>query len=243
MKQWIYGLFMAWGMFLAIPCPVKVWEEAARPKMMALLPAVGLVPGGLWALAAWGLPKLNCPLPLQGLVLALIPWLTTGLLHLDGFMDVCDAVLSRRDLKTRQRILKDAHCGAFAVISMCLLTAAAWAVGQSWDSFPPGALLAVPVASRAAAALAVQWLRPMATSQYAAMGRTFGNRLWLLACLGLACGVPAFLGSWAPMAAAAGYGLSCWYGYRNLGGMSGDVSGFALTIGELVGFLIAGLVG
>ena len=40
-------------------------------------------------------------------------------------MDVCDAVLSRRDLATRQKILKDSHCGAFAVICMVLLAAGA----------------------------------------------------------------------------------------------------------------------
>ena len=32
-----------------------------------------------------------------------------------------------------------------------------------------------------------------------------------------------------------GYGLAAWYGFRQLDGMSGDISGFALTVGELVG--------
>lgn len=53
--------------------------------------------------------------------MAALPWLVTGFMHLDGYMDVCDAVLSRRELATRQRILKDSHCGAFAVIGMVLL--------------------------------------------------------------------------------------------------------------------------
>ena len=34
---------------------------------------------------------------------------------------------------------------------------------------------------------------------------------------------------------AAGYGLAVWYAFRQLDGMSGDVSGFALTLGELAG--------
>ena len=42
-------------------------------------------------------------------------------------------------------------------------------------------------------------------------------------------------GSFGPLAAAVGYGLAVWYGFRNLDGMSGDISGFALTIGELCG--------
>ena len=52
-RDWIYGFFMAWGMFLAIPCPKKIWSESARRKMLACLPLVGIVVGAVWALAAW----------------------------------------------------------------------------------------------------------------------------------------------------------------------------------------------
>ena len=80
-------------------------------------------------------------------------------------------------------------------------------------------------------------LRPMGTSQYAAMGPArggYGAALWVL--LALSVGLPLWLdGSFGPLAAAVGYGLAVWYGYRNLDGMSGDISGFALTIGELCG--------
>ena len=58
--------------------------------------------------------------------------------------------------------------------------------------------------------------------------------LWVL--LALSVGLPLWLdGSFGPLAAAVGYGLAVWYGFRNLDGMSGDISGFALTIGELCG--------
>ena len=50
MGDWVYGFFMAWGMFLAIPCPKKVWRESARRKMLACLPLVGCIVGGVWAL-------------------------------------------------------------------------------------------------------------------------------------------------------------------------------------------------
>lgn len=243
MNSWVYAFFMTWGMFLAVPCPLKIWDEKARPKMMACLPVIGLVPGVVWALAAWLLPKIGCPVSARGAVLAMIPWLVTGFLHLDGYMDVCDAVLSRRDLATRQKILKDSRCGAFAVICMVLLGLSAWSVGQC-DGISPAALLLIPVASRACAALAVLSLRPLGTSQYAAMTRPGkGMRLWLICCLGAVCLIGLLLGSFAPLAAALGYGLACRYGFKNLDGMSGDISGFALTVGELVGFAVAGLVG
>ena len=172
MRDWVYGFFMAWGMFLAIPCPRKIWSESARQKMLVCMPLVGLLAGGVWA-GAWLLLR-GAPGPVRAAVCAAVPWLVTGFMHLDGYMDVCDAVLSRRDLATRQRILKDSHCGAFAVICMVLLA--------------------------------------------------------------LSVGLPLWLdGSFGPLAAAAGYGLAVWYGFRNLDGMSGDISGFALTLGELCG--------
>ena len=103
MRDWICGFFMAWGMFLAIPCPRKIWSESARQKMLVCMPLVGLLAGGVWA-GAWLLLR-GAPGPVRAAVCAAAPWLVTGFMHLDGYMDVCDAVLSRRDLATRQRIL------------------------------------------------------------------------------------------------------------------------------------------
>ena len=45
MREWITAFFMAWGMFLAIPCPCRRWDERARQKMLVCLPLVGLVVG------------------------------------------------------------------------------------------------------------------------------------------------------------------------------------------------------
>ena len=234
MSDWIYGFFMAWGMFLAIPCPKKIWRESARRKMVACLPLVGLIAGLVWAGCVWLSAFL--PQPLGALLCAAAPWLVTGFLHLDGFMDVCDAVLSRRDLETRQRILKDSHCGAFAVICLVLLALCQWAAFLSAESIPLWPLALVPVASRACAALAVLTLRPMATSQYSAMERGGAPVVFAALVLTGVCALSAILwGSFAPLAAAAGYALAVWYADRQLGGMSGDVSGFALTLGELCG--------
>ena len=225
---------MAWGMFLSLPCPLKIWNEKARGKMLSCLPLVGFVVGGVWVLAAYAARFL--PQPVGGLLMAAAPWLVTGFLQLDGFMDVCDAVLSRRDLPRRQEILKDSHCGAFAVISMVLLALTQWGVAMSGENVYLPALLLIPVASRACASLAVQTLRPMAASQYAAMDRKKSGVVFAAVLLTAAIAVPLLLWrSGAPLAAALGYFLAVWYADRQLGGMSGDVSGFALTLSELCG--------
>ena len=136
----------------------------------------------------------------------------TGFLHLDGYMDVCDAVLSRRDLATRQKILKDSHCGAFAVICMVLLAAGQCALfaGAPWLRLLP--LGAIPVASRACASVAVQRLRPMGTSQYAAMQRGTGLQLVLptrVPAGGLRCAACALRGGRACAACGGGGLLPC----------------------------------
>lgn len=235
MRRLLDGFGMAWGMFLAIPCPLRRWNEEAREQMLLWLPFMGLIVGGVWVGLLF-LPQ-NVPLPLRALLMTAAPWLTTGFLHLDGYMDVCDAVLSRRELAVRQKILKDSHCGAFAVIGMVLLALTQWCLFLSADGGSAVGLLCIPAVSRACAAIAVRTLRPMGTSQYAALkdkNTAVTVTLWLLSALGI--GLPlGICGSFAPLATAAGYWLAVWYADRQLGGMSGDVSGFALTLGELAG--------
>ncbi len=224
MSEWLDGFSMAWGMFLAIPCPLRRWNEKAREKMLVCLPLVGLAVGGIW-LGLYLLLRHAAIGGLYAFLMAALPWLVTGFMHLDGYMDVCDAVLSRRELATRQRILKDSHCGAFAVIGMVLLALCQWSVflsGSADESL--WGLLLIPVATRACAGLAVLKLRPMGTSQYAAMGRHGGYAAALAVLLAAAIAVPLVTDrSFAPLAAAAGYGLAVWYGFRQLDGMGGMV--------------------
>lgn len=149
MSEWLDGFSMAWGMFLAIPCPLRRWNEKAREKMLVCLPLVGLAVGGIW-LGLYLLLRHAAIGGLYAFLMAALPWLVTGFMHLDGYMDVCDAVLSRRELATRQRILKDSHCGAFAVIGMVLLALCQWSVflsGSAGESL--WGLLLIPVATRA----------------------------------------------------------------------------------------------
>ena len=140
---------MAWGMFLSIPCPCKIWDEKARPWQLVYLPVAGLLVGALWALAAYALGSFDRLPALRAAVLAALPFLLTGFLHLDGFMDCCDAILSRRDLPTRQKILKDSHVGSFAVVCTIFLMLAAFAAFWDFDAKEGWqGLILLPVFSR-----------------------------------------------------------------------------------------------
>ena len=149
MKEYLHGFIMCQSMFCAIPCPVQLWDENARDRMLPMLPIVGLEIGALWALLGWITGQLGLPALVRGLILGVYPYLATGFLHLDGFMDVTDAVKSCRDLAKRREILKDSHVGSFAVIGLCLLVIAQVAL---FASVPVGQssriLLFIPAVSR-----------------------------------------------------------------------------------------------
>ena len=168
MKTYLCAFAMCQSMFCAIPFPGRLWDEKARGKMLLFLPVVGLEIGLVWAALAWAVRFLKLPALVGGLALCACPFLLTGFIHLDGFMDVTDAVKSWRDLEKRRAILKDSHVGSFAVIGLCLLILSQFAF---FSAASEGAdfriLLFIPAVSRCCSALAVTGLRPMSSSQYA----------------------------------------------------------------------------
>ena len=245
MKKYLYAFVMCQSMFCAIPAP-QIWDEKAKDKMLLFLPIVGLEIGALWAALAWLCRLLNLPALVAGLVLCAYPFLITGFIHLDGFMDVTDAVKSWRDLERRREILKDSHVGSFAVIGIALLMLAQFAF---FSSAPAEAnsliLIFVPAVSRCCSSLAVTGLKPMSISQYADQKKPKSHivALSIMLCLFLAagfllCGKYGF----ALVGCLTGYGLALLRAYRSLDGMNGDIAGFALTIGELCAVVVYALI-
>ena len=245
MKKYLHAFVMCQSMFCAIPAP-QAWDEKAKDKMLIFLPIVGLEIGALWAALAWLCRLLNLPALVAGLVLCAYPFLITGFIHLDGFMDVTDAVKSWRDLERRREILKDSHVGSFAVIGIALLMLAQFAF---FSSAPAEAnsliLIFIPAVSRCGSSLAVTGLKPMSTSQYADQKKPKSHivALSMMLCLFLAagfllCGKYGF----ALVGCLAGYGLALLRAYRSLDGMNGDISGFALTVSELCAVAVYALI-
>lgn len=237
-RIWI-AFWMCLSMFTALPLPQSPWEDDLRKHATACLPLAGLLLGLIWwavaAAAKWLLPEL-----LAGAVIAAYPFLITGFIHLDGFMDTSDAMLSWREKEERLRILKDVHVGSFSVVALALVCmfqlAAAAEIGRL---FP---LVMIPVLSRCGSAVSVLTLEPLGHSEYADGDDTprglakyvkyIAVGAWALMLIfsgwrGLLCG-GAVLG---------GYALSMRWCVKTLGGVSGDLAGFALTISELCGLI------
>lgn len=244
MKTYLHAFFMCQSMFCAIPAP-QVWDEKARDKMLLFLPVVGLELGLIWWALAYACRML--PPLMAALILSVYPYFATGFLHLDGFMDVTDAVRSYRSLERRREILKDSHVGSFAVIGIVVLILSQFVCFASMKGTADcRVLLFVPAVSRCCSSLAVTALRPMSTSQYAAQEKPKSHVAVQVVMLSaflvggfLLCGRQAA----ALLGVLIGYGVALRRGYRSLEGMNGDIAGYALSIGELCGVAVVALGG
>ena len=234
------AFWMAWIMFWIIPSPVMRWDKEKTKDMLLCMPVIGLFIGGLWALIAWLISSFFEPNALFAALLAAFPWIITGFLHLDGYMDCADAVLSFRDREEKLRILKDSHVGSFAVVMLGMLMLFSYSsfsgmtsLGDKWP-----ALIFIPAVSRACSIFSVLSFRPLETSSYVRMheqgiGKGYRWLSGLMIPLLIALSF-VFCGRYGVSALVCGICslLTVLKLTRNLGGMSGDISGCALTIGE-----------
>lgn len=268
--KYVRGFLMAWGNFSAIPCPYRKWHDDDRRAMLCMLPLVGLVLGAL-AMCAWFiLEYIGTPPVLTGILVTAAYFLMTGFIHLDGFMDCSDAILSRRpELAERQRILKDSTVGAFAVICVVLMflvfAVSIMAIAQEEMKWKGVFLLGVMTMSRCLAADAVLWKPAMRMSQYASLDRRREDKslkeitvLWFAALLPLLAlcasmvllgflqsyeafkSMVSFVGAVVVTACAAH--ITGFRDRRDLGGMNGDIAGHMVTMSETIGVLAAALL-
>ena len=250
------GFFMAWGNFLTLPCPLKRWDNDLKNYMLGFLPSVGLIIGLIWAGVCYLLAWLTFPFLVMAFILTLVPFALCGFMHLDGFMDCCDAIMSRKPLEDRQKILKDSHTGAFAVVSLAFLLLGfhaflSTAISSGLDFID---LILIPVTSRAVSAANVLLRQPIGHSQYAkGEGATDSSQkkkavVIILAQLAVYCGAGLYFAISAAataivvgVTALAGL-IAIAYARRQLGGMSGDIAGYGIVWGELFGVLAMALV-
>ena len=286
MKKVLTGLLMCWGNFCYIPGPRK-WDEEARPYMLAWLPTVGFIMGLIWGLIGILALKLNLPYLAAAALLTWVPFVISGFIHVDGYMDVNDALMSRGDLTKKRAILKDSRCGTFAIVSFvflvliefgCMASFMDTGIGQSFKPFmdalissgfmslfsqgmgnglinaltdahdPKAILMAFAVimtVPRAVSGFLMMNLEPMETSQYKAMTKDNKaaifmvvqlvvlmviahtvcprmDRFGLMMIMGL-----SFLGSLIP----------CFVARHQLKGMNGDIAGYGILWGELMGII------
>lgn len=237
------GLVIAFASYTRLPMPQVDWSEENRRWSMCFFPLIGVVVGGLIWLWLALCDGLHIGPFLRGAIGAVLPLLVTGGIHMDGFMDVTDAMSSWQTKEKRLEILKDSHVGAFAVIACgAYLLLMAGLLSECTAAQGLG-LTAAFVLSRSMSAYAMVAL-PQAKKQgmLADNARNADHHRVRLASWGwfAAAAVAAVCGlGWYGLALPAG-ALAClgWYAHRAkkyFGGISGDQAGWYVQVTELVG--------
>jgi len=240
----IKGFLMSLGMFSIIPVPRNSWNEKYMPLVIPALPVVGLLIGLLWYGAARLLFRLDVPPFMTSAFLLLIPFVISGLIHVDGFMDTADAVLSRRPLEDKKRILKDPNAGAFSVVAiiviMLLQLSAVHTLVEAWRPIncllAMISLIAIPIVSRCTAGAALILCKPIFETGYNVSFREGAKRrhLVFICALGL---IGSVLAPWALLSGI----LMAVYLYRQFKGMSGDLCGCIIVASECIALIAMAL--
>ena len=239
------SFLMCWQMFLWIPCPSRKWDDSKRKEMLLWLPVIGLIVGALWYLIYFLFDMYGKGIgPVAAAVLTVIPWIITGFMHMDGYMDCADAALYFGPKEKKLEILKDSHVGSFAVIAAVMLGVLQFAALLQIGTNSPGfrnmlVLIFIPALSRCCSVENLFWLKSLSTSEYADLPMKDKRRYRVVpilegaACLAsvfFLCGIQFFFVLLIGMAIEEAVII---YLRKNLGGFSGDVSGAAITAGEL----------
>lgn len=242
--KYVRSFLCALGMFTVIPMPQYDWDMAHGSRMTACFGFAGALLGLLYLLLAKLLLLLSIPALIFTVFMVAAVYLLTGFLHLDGFMDVCDALLSHRDEAGRRRILKDPHCGSFSVISLVLVLAANLASVHvlrtaSSFAFMAAPIVCIPALARSLSGLLLLCVKTMPDSSLGAYFKTGSGPavISVLAATGLAAFAAVWYFSGVSCAAALLAGMvpgvaAGLYAARRLGGINGDVSGFTVVLCE-----------
>ena len=179
------------------------------------------------------------------------PFIITGMLHLDGYMDVCDALLSRRDQKEKVRILKDPNTGAFAVISLAILFiidfASIYTLVDKTENII--GLIIIPIISRSLMGLMLlkkESMKESSLGSYFKKGTGKADIFILYLFLFIATLVFIYFIGYKGLIVSLGMIISALISVnkstKELGGMSGDSAGYGLVISELIGVLCLAII-
>ena len=171
----------------------------------------------------------------------------TRALHLDGFMDTCDALPGGFSRARRLEILRDSRVGAFAVVGLaCLLLIKVTAVAALPAASRPAILLLFPCLSRWAMLLAME-IFPYVRDRGAGSPFAGGRGRWtLIAGSGTAAVAGLAVAGWWALALLALAGAAAWalaaVARRLIGGMTGDIYGAVNEIAEVAVLVAAAAI-
>ncbi len=234
MRTLLATLAEAFAYFSTIRVPRMFASSAPSPRALSALPIVGAVVGAASGAIGYGVAHASSPL-LGGAAAFTSIILLSGGIHLDGFLDSCDALFASVSAQRRLEILKDPRHGTYAVAGMAILTVwwlAAFSLTKPADL--PLRLLLACALSRAAAIVPAYMHRYARAVPSSALQQPPNATLILMSIAVLAAlSVLVSRGAWitVPVSIIAAMALAQWISTR-LGGLAGDSYGFMISILE-----------
>lgn len=247
--RWIRAVILTFSTYTRIPMPQVKWDDDAAKLAIAFLPLAGVLVGAtLWV---WSIlcGVLGFSPVLFAAIATILPIFITGGIHMDGYCDTADALMSWQNKERRLEILKDPHVGAFALIRYGVYILVCF--GLFHELYLLGSLSGIgflyPLSRVFAAWSALTMPNARKEGMLAAFTEKADRRktsatLVLLTVLVLA-GWLYFTFPGGLIGFALCLTATIWYrrmAMKNFGGVTGDTTGFYLQTTELV--LLAGLL-
>ena len=242
---------IAFSIYSRIPMPRFSWEEEGMRYHMVFFPWVGMVIGGLEYLLLQVVAGPELPMLFRMALAGVVPLLVTGGFHVDGFMDVRDALSSYQPKEKKLEILKDPHVGAFSVISLLiyvLLFGGALSLmlvyGGAGDIALFACLFPLCRALSAILALRLKKAKPDGMLQQETRDAGKGGIAILVTELLIFTGLMVWIDPVETLVIAGVLALFsryyAWKMHKEFGGVTGDTAGYFLTVAELLGLMAIG---
>jgi adenosylcobinamide-GDP ribazoletransferase len=250
MSKIIRSFIISFSIYSKIPVPQLEWKDQDMKYVLCFFPWVGAVIGFVTIL--WGMlcNSLFIGRVLYATIGAAIPLLVTGGFHVDGFMDSMDAFHSYQSRERKLEILKDSHIGAFSVIQLVFYYLVYVGAYSEINSFR--ALSVVSAGFFLSRTLCGIGAVTFKNAKKEGLLFLFSSKahekivkISLYIQLVLCFAFMRVLSLWTGMAVIVGTMLTfCYYRYRcfkEFGGITGDTSGYFVTLCEGVTVVIVAI--
>ncbi len=250
--SFIRSFCLAFSLYSKLPVPRVAWKKENMKYVFCFFPLVGVVTALLclgWYFLSERVENISELARIS--ITVLIPVFVTGGIHLDGYMDVMDALHSWKDREKKAQILKDPHIGAFAVIHLLiyyLLLLAAFSQIKTAGGMcvaVSGFYLSRLLSALSAVTFPIAKKEGMLYELTSAAGTgtvRFSLILQLLICAGIMLASNVVMGGAVLVANIALMVYLYVLFVREFGGVSGDTCGFLSSLVELVTVLVTGIL-
>jgi adenosylcobinamide-GDP ribazoletransferase len=249
MRRFLRALRLAFAFLTIVPVRVREGEatEAELAASRFAYPVVGIAIGLFLAALSELLDWLHAPGSIAAFLLVAAGAVISGGLHLDGLADSADGLFLWESAERRLAVMRDPHAGSFGVAAIVLVLLGKFAALDHLASSARGmAILSASTISRSlilVSAGSARYARPEGTGRVLVEATrrrdAIGAALVAIALGGVFSRGPGLLAGIAALALA-------WtitrYAARRLGGITGDVLGALIELGELTVLVILGLI-